>query len=114
MSGKSVSDNDKIIHLGDRDYYLSVSMYNDKVNIHLRQYYRCFPERLFPTKIGVTLTEKEYFDILKTGEKVKKFIDGVKVQKKIVIINTHHLQKDQIPTMKTKNYQGKKKHQRKK
>ena len=82
MSGKSVSDNDKIIHLGDRDYYLSVSMYNDKVNIHLRQYYRCFPERLFPTKIGVTLTEKEYFDILKTGEKVKKIIDGVKVPKK--------------------------------
>ena len=81
MNGKN-TENEKIVHLGDRDYYLSVSMYNDKLNIHLRQYYRCFPGRLFPTKTGVTLTEKEYFDILKTAEKVRKFIEDIKEPKK--------------------------------
>ena len=93
MSTLSKTNNDNIIHLGDRDFYLSVNVYNGKIMIHLRQYYRCYPDHLFPTKVGVALTAKEFTDIIKNSERIKQLIHDLNESGKV---KKHHLKSSSL------------------
>lgn len=72
-----------MIPIGDRNTMVKVTEWNNRLLIHIRKFmYDDDKERLYPTKIGIALNEKELEDILEKGGVIREKIKLCKCKSK--------------------------------
>lgn len=70
-----------MIPIGNRNTKVKVTEWNNCLLIHIRKFMYDDNGKLFPTKIGIALNEKELEDILEKGDAIREKIKLCKSKK---------------------------------